>query len=343
MKKPRLPCKLSALILSSVMVLCLIPFTTGCNEARRKGSGLSEYGNLFVRGNQLYSENGSPAVLRGLSSHGLLWFPEYTNYAALSTLREYGANVFRVAVYPAQNGGYLEEPELNEKLLYAAIENALAADMYVIVDWHVLQDENPQKHEDEAKQFFKGVARRYGQEPGIIYEICNEPNGGTTYKDIQAYADEVIPVIRKYAPDSIVLVGMPKYCTTLEDAVKNPLPYENVMYTYHFYSDVSDCRYAQSQIGKALDNGIPVFVSEWGYKVESETLSRDTESLDSFMDFLEENKISWVNWALSNKDESYSFIDEGDDLLSGWTTDQLSPSGKYVVDRLDGRELEIFQ
>lgn len=298
---------------------------------------MSDYGNLFVMGNQLYSENGEPAVLRGLSSHGLMWYPEYTNYAALCTLREYGANVFRVAVYPAQNDGYLEEPELNEKLLYAAIENALAADMYVIVDWHVLQDENPQKHEDEAKRFFKAVAKRYGQEPGIIYEICNEPNGSTTYKDIQAYADEVIPVIRKYAPDSIVLVGMPKYCTTLEGAIKNPLPYENVMYTYHFYSDISDCRYAQSQIGKALGSGIPVFVSEWGYKAESDTLKKDTESLDAFMDFLEENRISWVNWSLSNKDESYSFIDKRDDLLSGWAADQLSPSGKYVVDRLDGR------
>ncbi len=337
MKKSRLPCKLSALILSCVIVLGFTSCATGCTEAEKGREGLAEYGNLSVMGSRLCAENGEPVVLRGLSSHGLMWYPEYTNYAALSTLREYGANVFRVAVYPAQKGGYLEEPELNEKLLFAAIENALAADMYVIVDWHVLQDKNPRKHEKEAKRFFQAVAGRYGQEPGIIYEICNEPNGSTTYEDIWDYADEVIPVIRTYAPDSIVLVGMPKYCTTLEGAIENPLPYENVMYTYHFYSAASDCRYAQSQIGRALDNGIPVFVSEWGYKAESETLKRNTESLDAFMDFLEKNRISWVNWSLSNKDESYSFIDKQDDSLSGWTIDQLSPSGKYVVDRLDGR------
>lgn len=337
MKKLQSLCKLAMLVLVCTILLCILSGLIACAETGRRGNGLSEYGKLSVQGTQLCEEDGSPVVLRGLSSHGLTWYPEYTNYAAMCTLRDYGANVFRIAVYPAQNDGYLEEPELNEKLLYAAIENALAADMYVIVDWHVLKDKNPQKYKDKAKRLFEEVAKRYGQEPGIIYEICNEPNGNTTYQDIRKYANEVIPIIRKHAPESIILVGMPKYCTTLEDAVKEPLLYKNVMYTYHYYSDVSDCRYAQSQISKALDNGIPVFVSEWGYKAESRTLEADTESLDAFMCFLEENGISWVNWALSNKKESYSFIDANNDLLSGWTTNQLSRSGKYVVERLKAK------
>ncbi len=106
------------------------------------------------------------------------------------------------------------------------------------------------------------------------------------------------------------------------------------MYTYHYYSSVSDCRYARSQINKALDNGLPVFVSEWGYQAESPTLSKDTEALDTFMDFLEEQDISWINWALSNKDESYSFLAPDCETLSGWTEEQLSPSGRYVISRL---------
>lgn len=310
---------------------------SACAEAGEAGNGPSRYGKLSVQGTRLCAEDGTPVVLRGLSSHGLTWYPEYTNYAAMCTLRGYGANVFRIAVYPAQNDGYLEEPELNEKLLYAAIENALAADLYVIVDWHVLQDKNPQKHKDKAKHFFEDVAKRYGEEPGVIYEICNEPNSGTTYRDIRAYANEVIPVIRKHAPDSVILVGTPKYCTTLEDAIEKPLSHENVMYTYHYYSDISDCRYAQSQISKAVENGLPVFVSEWGYAAESQTHDKDREALNAFIDFLEENGISWVNWALSNKKESHSFIDPESDLVSGWTADQLSPSGRYVVDRLKAK------
>lgn len=335
-ERRRLLYKRTVLLLAALL-LVLPPVACMAAEGPGEKDGLSGYGKLSVQGTRLCAEDGSPIVLRGISSHGLAWFPEYTSYPSLKTLREYGANVFRVAVYPAQNDGYLEEPELNRKLLYAAIENALAADMYVIVDWHVLQDKNPLKHKDKAKEFFKDIAERYRQEPGILYEICNEPNGSTSYADIKQYAKEVIPVIRKYAADAVVLVGTPKFCTTLEDAIKDPLPFENIMYTYHYYSDVSDCRYARSQITKALDSGIPVFASEWGYKVESKTLDRDTESLDLFLDFLGERGISWVNWALSNKKESYSFISPKSKALSGWTEEELTPSGKYVVARLKER------
>lgn len=328
-----------AILLSVLCILFLGAMTCTAKEAAKakaakKKNSLSDYGQLSVQGTKLCAEDGSPVVLRGMSSHGLAWYPEYTNYAALNTLRDYGANVFRIAMYPDQNDGYLEEPNLNEKLLYAAIENALAADLYVIVDWHVLRDENPLKHKDKAIEFFTHVAKRYGKEAGILYEICNEPNGDTTYQDIVEYSDEVIPVIRKYAPNAVILVGTPKFCTTLEDAVADPLPYENVMYTYHYYSDVSDCRYALEQLRKALNHEIPVFVSEWGYKSESDNLEDDTKSLDSFMDFLDKQGVSWTNWALSNKEESYSFLSSECETLSGWDLEQLTLSGKYVLKRL---------
>ncbi len=327
----------SSLALIALFIILFIVSLSAIACAADSGQhrhGPAESGALSVQGTALCAEDGSPVILRGLSSHGLSWFPEYTNYATLCTLRDYGANAFRIAVYPAQNDGYLEEPKLNEKLLSAAIENALAADLYVIVDWHVLQDENPLKHKEEAKRFFENVARRYGQEPGILYEICNEPNGNTSWRDIRSYAAEIIPLIRSHAPDAVILVGTPNFCTTLEQAIQTPLSCENVMYTYHYYSSVSDCRYARSQINKALDNGLPVFVSEWGYQAESPTLSKDTEALDTFMDFLEEQDISWINWALSNKDESYSFLAPDCETLSGWTEEQLSPSGRYVISRL---------
>ena len=105
-------------------------------------------GRLSVEGTELLGPDGTPVRLKGISSHGLAWYPEYTNYRALKTIKGYGANVFRIALYPDQNDGYLEEPELNQKLLYQAVENSLAAGLYTIIDWHVLQDENPNRHLD---------------------------------------------------------------------------------------------------------------------------------------------------------------------------------------------------
>lgn len=293
------------------------------------------YGALSVSGTQLCGETGEPVRLRGVSSHGLAWYPEYTNYHSLKTLREYGANVFRIAVYPAQNDGYLEKPELNEKLLYSAVENSLAAGLYTIVDWHVLRDENPLYHLDKAGEFFEKVSGRFGNNEKIIYEICNEPNGDTKYEDISEYAKQIIPIIRKNAPDAVILVGMPKFCTTLDEAVKNPLPFENIMYTYHYYSHISDCQYAKSQISGAMENGIPVFVSEWGFDFSSDTLEKDTAAMQEFMSFLDNNNISWVNWSLSNKEEAYSFIKPEVETLWGWQKEQLSLSGKYVTALLE--------
>lgn len=53
------------------------------------------------------------------------------------------------------NEGYVQQPTLSKKLVCQAIENALAADMYVIVDWHTLKEENPLKNVSQAKNFLK--------------------------------------------------------------------------------------------------------------------------------------------------------------------------------------------
>ena len=297
--------------------------------------GIEEKGSLFVEGAQLLDEKGNPVMLRGISSHGIAWYPEYANYRSLKTLKDYGANVFRIAMYVEQSDGYLEEPELNRKLLYSAIENSLAADLYTIVDWHVLRDENPNRHAEEAISVFEEIAKRYGDEPGIIYEICNEPNGDTTYDDIINYAEKVIPVIRKYAPNALILVGTPRFCTSLSEAVENPIQYPNIMYTYHFYAGVSDCKYAIEEISNGLENGLPVFISEWGLDDYRETKEgQGWKDTVQFLDFLEEKNISWINWSLCNKDEGYSMISPNVDKLYGWKADELTDSGLLFLQYL---------
>lgn len=296
-------------------------------------NGIEEHGMLSVEGTQLVDQQDQPVVLRGISSHGLAWYPEYTNYSALKTLKDYGANAFRIAMYVEEHDGYLEEPKLNQKLMYNAIENALAADLYTIVDWHVLKDENPNHNIEEALEALEEIARHYGDHPGILYEICNEPNGDTTYEDIVHYADKVIPAIRKHAPHAVILVGTPKFCSQLSPVIEDPLDYENIMYTYHYYAGLSDCQFAREEIEKGLNNGIPVFVSEWGLDSD-ETTQSEKEDTSRFLEDLEKNKISWINWSLSNKDEGYSLIQPDNNNLHSWKRKDLSDSGKFVLDYL---------
>lgn len=306
-------------------------------------NGVAEHGHLQVQGVQLCDEKGNPVVLRGISSHGLTWYPEYTNYQSLKTWKEYGANVFRVSMYVEQDLGYLEEPELNQKLLYASIENSLAADLYTIVDWHVLRDENPNRHVEEALEFFDDISKRYKNEPGIIYEICNEPNGDTAWDDVCDYAEKVIPVIRKNSQNALILVGTPNYCTDFSGPVNDPLSFENIMYTMHRYVDASKENPCDTYlIEKVVNNNIPVFVSEWGvgqdWEQEKETDREETleyiQNADPFVEYMDEHQISWVAWALANGDSLHSIVNEDCDRLGNWEKEELTSFGRYLVQHL---------
>lgn len=285
---------------------------------------------LQVSGGVLVDAKERPVTLRGMSTHGLGWYPRYLNAGAMKTLKQYGANVIRLAMYTETSSGYLEEPR-NLDFVYIGIENAIAENLYVIVDWHILSDGNPLTHMEEAIAFFSEISERYGQTPNILYEICNEPNGDTTWEDIAAYAAMVIPAIRENAPEAVVLVGTPNYSSRLRDAMASPLPFSNLLYSYHKYIDVSpEAEDSQEYwLQKAVETGFPVFVTEWGIN-GSEGENMDLANARQFVKFLNENQISWCGWALSNAEEIHGTISPDSDKLSGWGWEDLTPGGRLM-------------
>ena len=104
-------------------------------------------GRLHVEGTQLVNENGAPVQLRGVSTHGLSWYPEYVNREAFATLRDdWNANVVRLAMYTAEYGGYCSGGDRDKlkSLIDEGVNYATSLGMYVIIDWHILSDNNPQ-------------------------------------------------------------------------------------------------------------------------------------------------------------------------------------------------------
>ncbi len=297
--------------------------------------GVKANGRLTVAGGRLLNQRGETVQLRGMSSHGLTWYPQYINARALNSLKERGANLFRAAMYAdSLHGGYNENDQsrtLNKLFLFMAVENSLANDMYVIIDWHLLKDETPLLNVDRAVEFFEEMSFRYWEEAGVIYEICNEPNGATTWEDIRDYADRVIPAIRKNAPEAVILVGTPKFSSDLRSAREAPITEENIMYSYHMYTGQSDYEW-EAELGAMLEAGLPVFVSEWGLSTDEATGEMDVREAYAFTDFLRRHQISWANWSLSNKDEDFSALKPEVVTLSGWTDEDLTVSGKLIFE-----------
>lgn len=108
------------------------------------------------------------------------WFPQILNSNAFAALsRDWGSNVIRLAMYVSEDG-YAKAPAVIKQRVIDGIDLAISNDMYVIVDWHVLQPGDPNAGVySGAMDFFTEISQLYPDNPHIIYELCNEPNSGS--------------------------------------------------------------------------------------------------------------------------------------------------------------------
>ncbi len=300
----------------------------------------SQNGALSVKGTQLVDEKGQAVQLRGISTHGIAWFPDFVNQDAVMQLsKDWGANLFRIAMYTDENGGYCTDgdKEKLKALVTDGVEYAKQADMYVIVDWHILHDSNPLTHKAEALQFFKEMTEKLKGEKHVLYEICNEPNSGCSWEDIKTYANEVIPVIRENAPEAVILVGTPTWSQEIEKPQNDPITgYDNIMYTLHFYAAThkEDLR---SKMVSAVEAGTPVFVSEYGLCDASGNGGNDLGQAQSWIDTMDQHGISYAVWSFCNKEETSALIASSCRKTSGFTREDLSESGKWIYDMLHAK------
>lgn len=292
---------------------------------------------LHVDGTQLKDAQGNAVQLRGLSTHGLSWYPQYVNEDAFRWFRDaWHANVIRLAMYTAESGGYCTDGDRDslKQLIQDGVSYATALDLYVIIDWHILSDGNPNTYKEEARQFFAEMSAQYAEQDNVLYEICNEPNGGVSWADVKAYAEEVIPVIRENDSDAVILVGTPTWCQDVGSAAADPITgYENIMYTLHFYaaSHTDDLR---NQMKQAIAAGLPVFVSEYGICDASGNGAIDETQAQAWIDLLNDCGVSYVAWNISNKEETSAIFSSSCMKSEDFTEEDLSASGRWLYEML---------
>ena len=310
------------------------PETTSVDASTPYG----QHGALHVENGKLTDESGNTVQLYGMSTHGIAWFPQYINYDSFRTLRDdWNTNCIRLAMYTAEYGGYCAggDKEQLKQLVKDGVSYATELGMYVIVDWHILSDCDPNQNKDEAIAFFREMTEAFADNDNVLYEICNEPNGGTSWDSIKSYAEEVIPVIRAQKPDAVILVGTPTWSQEIDKAAASPLDDSNVMYTLHFYAGThkDDLR---SRLETCVQNGLPVFVSEFGMCDASGNGSNDFDSTTKWLDLLNKYQISFCCWNLANKDESSSVFKASSTTLSDWTDEDFNESGRWIRDYFRG-------
>ena len=294
---------------------------------------VSQHGQLSVKNGQLVDKSGKGYQLRGMSTHGLTWFPEFVNESAFKTLRDdWNTNVVRLAMYVDEWGNgqcYMGNKSGSLELLEKGVDICIKLDMYVIIDWHVLNPGDPSKYTNEVKSFFETVSKRYAKYPNVIYEICNEPNGGASWSgNIKPYAEKIIPVIRKNAPNSVIIVGTPTWSQEIDKPLSDPLNYKNVMYAFHFYAATHAG--LRSNVENCVAQGLPVFVSEFGTCDASGGGANDFNETQKWLSYFDKQGISYCNWSICNKDETCSVLRPGTSANGNWSESNLTENGKWI-------------
>lgn len=297
-------------------------------------------GQLKVCGTKLCNQAGKPIQLRGMSTHGLQWYPQCVTNGSLDALaNDWKADVLRISMY-IQEGGYETNPRKFTDLVHSIIEQASARGMYAIVDWHMLNPGDPNVNLARAKTFFTEIAQRHNNKKNVIYEIANEPSG-VSWSRIKSYAEQLIPVIRQQDADAPVLVGTRAWSSlgvsessNESEVVNNPVNASNIMYTFHFYADSHREEYLNT-LSRAADR-IPMFVTEFGTQNYAGEGSNNFAFSQRYLDLMASKKISWVNWNFSDDHRTGAVFKTGTCNSNGpWAgTSQLKEAGVWIRDRM---------
>ncbi len=294
----------------------------------RAASPVQKWGRLAVKGTDIVNEKGKKVQLKGVSTHGIAWYPQYVNRSCFKSMKKLGVNTIRLALYSNPADGFTTD-------LYGKVEQgvkyATELGMYVILDWHVLSEGNPKIYQKQAMKFFTRMAKKYAGQKNVLYEICNEPNGDVTWqRDVYPYANKVINRIRQYDGKNIIIVGTPTWSQDVDVVPAKPLKQKNLVYALHFYA-ATHGEFLREKLKKARESGVPVLVSEFNICDASGSGSLDKASGKKWLRLLKKYKIGHVAWNLSNKDETSALLRSSCQKTGKIKKNDLSESGRWIA------------
>ncbi len=303
-----------------------------CAQSIFSQSIVQEHGRLRVSGNKIVNKNNESVSLAGNS---IFWsnFSEGAKFYNAATVNHlataWKSDIVRASMGVENSGGYITNPTRETNKVKAVVDAAIRAGVYVIIDWH---SHNAEQYEQQAIQFFSEMARTYGNNDHVIYEVYNEPVN-QSWPTIKSYAEAVIDAIRAEDPDNLIVVGTSFYSQKVEEASNNPINKANIAYTLHFYAGTHK-QFLRDEATRALNNGIALFVTEWGAVNANGDGGADQQETLRWMEFMRQNGISHANWSVSDKAEGASVVASGTGV-NGLTSNNLTATGRFIKDIIE--------
>ncbi|UCG56464.1 MAG: glycoside hydrolase family 5 protein [Phycisphaerales bacterium] len=163
-----------------------------------------------------------------------------------------------------------------------AVENALKANLMVILDMHEFgaMGNNPQANKDRFLAFWRQVSQRLQDAPeNVLFEILNEPSRKLDAEMWNQYFREALAIIRKTNPARTVIIGPPHYNSIGHlDELDLPEEDRNIILTVHYYSPMDFTHQGAPWAGRKDKTGV-----EWtGTEQEKAAVERDFASAQAW-------------------------------------------------------------
>lgn len=301
-----------------------------------------------VDGNKMVDGENNIVTLRGVSIADPYYLDHYDHHFSeeiFAELSTWNINVVRVPIHP---GWWQAEEDYARKYLDPVVSWGKKYEFYIVLDWHAIGDpltgeaQNPEWKEEGytvynpslelAGNAWTELAKRYGENSWVIFELFNEPTSWWRTVDWESWGDEItklVDKIRSYAPDTLILVSGWRWTNDLGGFLEYPIERANIAYVAHVYPDSQEKRF------DFLSGAHPVVVTEWGFSPADPTKhfygSREGFG-QPFLEYLESENLSWVAWVFHPiwgpnmiKDWGYELTEQGNLVKQVLTPDNTPP------------------
>jgi aryl-phospho-beta-D-glucosidase BglC (GH1 family) len=288
-------------------------------------------GWIRIDGNHFVDDSGTTVVFQGVNirdPHNLEEEGHWTK-SHFQEAKTWGANVIRLPIHPPSWRARGEEGYL--ALIDQAVEWARELELYLILDWHSIGNLKMEmfQHEmyitsvKETSAFWNSVSSRYANEPVVLmYELYNEPTisgdnfGDMSWEEWKAINEDLIAVIRKNHPRSLIGVAGFNWAYDLTPVRDAPIDASGIAYISHPYPQKREAPWEaqwEADWGYVADN-YPVFLTEIGYAVPGEEglhipVEGDEVYGNALVNYTSARGISWVVWCFDPDWPPYLFTD----------------------------------
>lgn len=275
-----------------------------------RGTSLIDIGSLYSSGGQ--GAAGITARLDATATAGVqghvVRMPVYPEVTYNGTTPTCSPLPYPVATGPAAT--CTPKPSLSASdyvanVLKPAVDYATSKALYVIIDFHQIDNATTGASAADATTFWTDIAPRFASYSNVLYEPFNEPiDSSKPWSTLKPVVQGLIATIRAGAPNNLIIVPSNSWDQHPGDAASDPPSGTNLMYTAHIYPSNWTTTF-QNQVATALAVA-PVFISEWGYTTASGGHSWGV-NLQTLVDG---DGASWTAWVTDNAWQPAMFTDK---------------------------------